>query len=129
MNIKGLFINGKPVIKQRTYDLRSPYHGGTIATISMADQEDVNRAIDGAQAAFEVMKEMHAYQRSEILLRVVRIFEERKEELARVLVQEAGKPIRTARGEIDRTIATYQLAAEEAKRIYGETIPMDAAPG
>ncbi|RXY98915.1 aldehyde dehydrogenase family protein [Fictibacillus sp. S7] len=129
MNIKGLFINGESVIKQRTYDLRSPYNGESIATISMADQEDVNRAIDGAQAAFEVMKEMHAYQRSEILLRVVQIFEERKEELARVLVQEAGKPIRTARGEIDRTIATYQLAAEEAKRIYGETIPMDAAPG
>src|SRR5690606_17783739 len=48
---------------------------------------------------------------------------------AEILVKETGKPIRFAKGEIDRTIITYQFSAEEAKRLYGETIPMDAAPG
>ncbi|UQZ84227.1 Succinate-semialdehyde dehydrogenase [NADP(+)] GabD [Paenibacillus konkukensis] len=72
---------------------------------------------------------MPAHQRADILFKVVRQLEERKEEAARLLALEAGKPIRTARAEIGRTIATYQFAAEEAKRIYGETIPMDAAPG
>jgi acyl-CoA reductase-like NAD-dependent aldehyde dehydrogenase len=126
---KGIFINGKSELKERTYALRSPFTGEVIANISMADQEDVKRAISGAQTAFETMKEMPAYKRSEILFKVVDILRERKEELARVVATEAGKPIRTSRGEIERTIATYQFAAEEAKRIYGETIPMDAAPG
>jgi acyl-CoA reductase-like NAD-dependent aldehyde dehydrogenase len=126
---KGLFINGKSETKQRTYALRSPYSGELIANINMADEDDVKRAIAGARLAFETMKDMPAYKRSEILFRVGQILQERKEELAQVLALEAGKPIRTARGEIERTIVTYQFAAEEAKRIYGETIPMDAAPG
>lgn len=75
------------------------------------------------------MRELPAHRRAEILFEVVRQLKERKEELARICSLEAGKPIRTARGEIERTIATYQFAGEEAKRISGETIPMDAAPG
>ena len=126
---KGLFIDGKWVKKQRTYELRAPYDGQLLARISMADTDDVKKAISGAQRAFQTMKNLPAYQRSEILFRVVQLLKERKEEMARIVAKEAGKPIRAARGELERTIATYQFAAEEAKRIYGETIPMDAAPG
>jgi acyl-CoA reductase-like NAD-dependent aldehyde dehydrogenase len=129
METKGLYINGKLVMKERTYPLYSPYSGERIATISMAGEEDVKEAIAGAHEAFRTMKEMPAHKRADILFRVAQILRERKEELAQILVKEAGKPIRTARGEIERTIVTYQFAAEEAKRIYGETIPMDAAPG
>lgn len=129
MEIKGLYINGKSEKKERTYDLKSPYNGQILAQISMAEAEDVRRAIEGANEAYQTMKELPAYKRSEILSNVARILQERKEEMARIIALEAGKPIRTARGEIDRTIVTYQFAAEEAKRIYGETIPMDAAPG
>ncbi len=95
----------------------------------MADEQDVEQAIEGAHSAFEIMSKMPAYKRAEILSKVSDILRSRKEEMAQVIAKEAGKPIRTARGEIDRTVVTYQLAAEEAKRIYGETIPMDAAPG
>ncbi|RSK55229.1 aldehyde dehydrogenase family protein [Bacillus canaveralius] len=126
---KGLFINGEWIVKGRTYPLYSPYRGALLANISKADTADVNVAIEGAYEAFQQMKEMPAHQRSAILYRVVELMRERKEELATIIAQEAGKPIKTARGEIDRTIVTYQFAAEEAKRIYGETIPMDAAPG
>jgi acyl-CoA reductase-like NAD-dependent aldehyde dehydrogenase len=126
---KGLFIDGRWVKKQRTYELRAPYDGQLVAHISMADAGDVEKAIAGAQRAFQTMKNMPAYKRSEILFRVAQLLKERKEELARVIAKEAGKPIRTARGELERTIVTYQFAAEEAKRIYGETIPMDATPG
>ncbi|MGR5952601.1 aldehyde dehydrogenase family protein [Bacillus paranthracis] len=49
--------------------------------------------------------------------------------LQKLLQKEAAKPIRAARGEVDRTVQTYKFAAEEAKRIYGETLPLDAAPG
>ena len=55
--------------------------------------------------------------------------DERREEFAEIIAKEAAKPIRAARGEVDRTVQTYKFAAEEAKRIYGETLPLDAAPG
>ena len=129
METRGLFINGIVEKKERTYVLYSPYSGKGLAEISMASEADVKRAIVGAHSAFLVMKAMPAFKRSEILSNVVRILQERKEELAHVVALEAGKPIRSARVEIDRTIVTYQFAAEEAKRSYGETIPMDAAPG
>ncbi|WP_180954956.1 aldehyde dehydrogenase family protein [Bacillus sp. V3-13] len=126
---KGLFINGESIVKDRTYPLYSPYSGVLLANISKADAADVNTAIEGAHEVFQQMKEMPAHQRSAIIYRAVELMRERKEELAKIIAQEAGKPIKTARGEIDRTIVTYQFAAEESKRIYGETIPMDAAPG
>lgn len=129
MKTVGIFINGKKEMRDRTYDLCSPYSGDLIAKVSVADKKDVKRAIDGAQEAYHTMKQLPAYKRSEILSNVAQILKEQKEEMARLIALEAGKPIRTARGEIERTIVTYQFAAEEAKRIYGETIPMDAAPG
>lgn len=125
----GIFINGKKELRDRNYDLCSPYSGELIAKVSIADKMDVKRAIDGAEEAYHTMKQLPAYKRSEILWNVAQILREQKEDLARIIALEAGKPIRTARGEIERTIVTYQFAAEEAKRNFGETIPMDAAPG
>ncbi|MCP8969860.1 aldehyde dehydrogenase family protein [Ectobacillus ponti] len=129
MDTIGIFINGQSEVKERTYDLFAPYSGECIAKISMADHADVERAIAGAQEAAAVMKQMPSYKRADILFKAAEILRSRKEEMAHIIASEAGKPIRTARAEIDRTIVTYQFAGEEAKRIYGETIPMDAAPG
>lgn len=129
MTIKGLLINGKSVTKERNYPLYAPYDGRLLAKISMADEEDVKEAINGAHETYKLMKEMPAYKRAEILFNVSRIIRKRSDELAETIANEAGKPIRAARAEISRTIVTYEFAAEEAKRIYGETIPMDAAPG
>ena len=100
-----------------------------MATIAKADAEDVKRAIEGAHEAFLEFRKWPAYERAELLYRAVDLIEARREELAGLLVKEAGKPIKTALGEIDRTIATYQFSAEAAKSMYGETVPMDAAPG
>jgi len=126
---KELWINGEQAAAARTYPLHSPYDGGLIAHIAKAEPGDVKRAIDGAHEAFQTLKELPAHRRSDILYEAARIIAERREELARICSAEAGKPIRSSRAEIDRTVATYRFAAEEAKRLYGETIPMDAAPG
>src|SRR5690606_41403449 len=75
------------------------------------------------------MAKMPAHQRAAILERVVELLKERAEEAARIIATEAAKPLKMARVEVARTLQTYKFAAEEAKRIYGETIPMDAAPG
>ena len=73
---------------------------------------------------------MPAYNRAAVLTRIANALQVRHEELSHQLALEAGKPIRTARMEIDRAILTFNIASEEAKRVPGELLPMDvAAPG
>ena len=70
-----------------------------------------------------------SWKRAEILEKISAGIAERREELARTIALEAGKPIRTARAEVDRAVFTFKVAAEESKRIYGEVVPLDWLPG
>lgn len=124
-----LWINGVWEKTEETSDLKAPYTGEIIAKVAKAKVSDVERAIEGAHEAFLTFKHATAYERAEILYKVVAIMRGRRQELAEILAKEAAKPLVAGLGEIDRTIATYQFAAEAAKQITGETIPMDAAPG
>lgn len=124
-----LWINGQWHDAEESYKLASPYSGEVIAHVAKASIQDVEKAIEGAQQAFQSFKKTTAYERAEILYKVVDMMRQRKEELAEILALEAGKPIVAGLAEIDRTIATYQFAAEGAKQSKGETVPMDAAPG
>ncbi|MFC0274598.1 aldehyde dehydrogenase family protein [Metabacillus herbersteinensis] len=72
---------------------------------------------------------MPAYRRSDILRKTSDLLEERTEEFARILILEAGKPIRDGRGEVGRAVQVLRFAADEAKKIEGELVPMDAAIG
>lgn len=128
--MKKQFYLGGEWLEGKTYtQLLSPYSGEQIAEVPVADGATVERAIAAARQAFHVMRKLPAYQRASILEKMARLFDERMEEAARIIALEAGKPIKTARGEVLRTIQTYRFAAEEAKRIHGETIPLDAAIG
>ena len=124
-----LWINGQWQDTTESYELTSPYSGEVIAKVAKGTIQDVTNAIEGAHKAFQLFKKTTAYERAEILYRVVEIMRGRKEELAEILALEAGKPLSAGFTEIDRTIATYQFAAEGAKQTMGETVPMDAAPG
>ncbi|QDY45856.1 aldehyde dehydrogenase family protein [Planococcus glaciei] len=124
-----LFIDGKWVETETYKPLYSPYSNEEIAQVAFATAEDVDQAIAAAFGATAVMAEMAAHERAAILENVARILEDRADEAAAIIASEAAKPIKTAQAEVSRTIATYKFAAEEAKRIHGETIPMDAAPG
>jgi acyl-CoA reductase-like NAD-dependent aldehyde dehydrogenase len=126
---KHLYINGNWKEAKEYAPLYSPYTGELIAEVGQADESDVEEAIQAAKAASKLMAQMPASKRAAILEKAVAIFESRQEELARILAMEAAKPLRTGRTEIARTVQTYKFAAEEAKRIHGETIPLDAAPG
>ena len=103
--------------------------GEIIAKVPAATEEEVELAIQAAYEARSVMAKMPAYQRASILEKLVHLLEQRADEAAEIIALEAAKPISIARGEVARTIATYKFAAEEARRIHGETIPLDAAPG
>lgn len=124
-----LWIDGHWREAEAYAELRSPYSGRVIAEVAQAGERETEEAIAAAERAAAVMAAMPAHERTAILDRAARLIEARSEELARLLTQEAAKPLKTARGEIARTAQTYKFAAMEASRIHGETIPMDAAPG
>ncbi|MGP1907913.1 aldehyde dehydrogenase family protein [Metabacillus sp. JX24] len=124
-----LWINGKHEESETYVELTSPYSKERLAEVAIADGSMVKAAVDAASEAFYEMKELPAYKRADILKRTAELLAERKEEAAQIIAKEAAKPIKTARAEVDRTVMTYTFAAEEARRLDGETIRMDAAPG
>lgn len=126
---KQLFINGEWVEAKEYRPLYSPYNNELLAEIAYADAGEVDSAIAAAEMARPIMAKMPAHERASILERLVELLTKNEEECTRLLALEAAKPWTTAKAEVARTIMTYKFAAEEARRIHGETIPMDAAPG
>src|SRR5579875_297742 len=126
---KHLFINGQWQEAKEYRPLFSPYNNEQIAEIAFADEDDVDNAIDAAEKARPVMAKMPAHKRASILENLVELLKKNEEKCVRLLTLEAAKPWTTAKGEVARTIMTYKFAAEEARRIHGETLPLDAAPG
>lgn len=123
-----MLIDGKWVGGEKYFELRNPYTSELLARVPEASPEDVQRAVASARRALHT-RQLAAYQRSDILERTSQLIAAKKEDFARTITRENGKPIKTARKEVDRTVLTFKFAAEEAKRISGETVPMDAAPG
>jgi len=121
---KHLFINGVDVEAAEYSPLYSPYNGEKIAEIAMADEIQTKVAVKAAEAGFQVISKMPAYKRAAILEKVAKLLEERLDQAAEIISRESAKPITFAKGEVFRTIETYKFAAEEAKRIHGETIPL-----
>jgi acyl-CoA reductase-like NAD-dependent aldehyde dehydrogenase len=106
---------------------KNPYTGKVIADISQALPQDVEDAISCAIEAFEHTKKMPAFKRAEILLHIASRINKERKEIAMTIAEESGKPISQAFVEVDRAVFTFTTAAEEAKRIYGETVPLDLA--
>lgn len=126
---KKLFINGLWVEGTSYVPLFAPHSDELLAEIPQATKDNLEEAITAAKNASKQMENLSSYERSVILEQLVEQFKENRTQLAEILALEAAKPIKSALGEIDRTIATYKIASEEAKRIYGETIPLDAVAG
>jgi acyl-CoA reductase-like NAD-dependent aldehyde dehydrogenase len=123
-----LLIDGKWVDGGSTLEVKNKYNGETIGTLPQARHEDVDAAIAAAEQAEDTMAEMPAYKRAEILLKTAALLHERFDDMAQTIAAEAGKALKFARGEVDRAISTFTIASEEAKRLHGETIPLDAVP-
>jgi len=102
-----------------------PYTGEPIALVASASPQDVEDAIAAAVDAFEVTRRLPAYRRAEILARAGEIVGNQADFLARQMTLETGHCLRDTRGEVMRTAAIFQMAAEEAKRIGGEVVPLD----
>jgi acyl-CoA reductase-like NAD-dependent aldehyde dehydrogenase len=121
--IGGQWIEGGPII-----EVTNKYTGEVIGELPQAREQDVDAAIAAAQRAEEAMAELPAYRRSQILRRTAEIIQARYDDFARTIAAEAGKALKFARAEVERGISTFTIASEEAQRIHGETVPLDAVP-
>ena len=122
-----LFIDGRWVDGGSLMEVTNKYTGEVIGALPTARREDLDAAIAAAQGAARVMADMPAHRRYEILSRAAALMRENRQDLARTIAAEAGKAVKFAGAEVDRAISTFTFAAEEAKRIHGETIPLDAS--
>jgi acyl-CoA reductase-like NAD-dependent aldehyde dehydrogenase len=128
----GTLIAGEHKINQstKTIEVKNPYNQELLATVYSSTIEDVEEAVNSAHNVYkQTMRYLPAHERSKILRKSAILLEERSEEFARVISQEAGKPIVEARGEVIRAIQVLQLGSEAAKSLNGEQIVMDSAIG
>ena len=123
-----LFIDGQWVSAGPVMEVKNKYNGQIIAALPTARREDVDAAIAAAQRAAQVMADMPAYERAEILFKTASLLRERFDDFAKTIAAEAGKALKFARAEVDRAINTFTIASEEAKRLHGETFPLDGVP-
>jgi acyl-CoA reductase-like NAD-dependent aldehyde dehydrogenase len=123
-----LFIDGQWVNAGPLMEVKNKYDGSTVGVLPIARREDVDAAIAAAQRAAQVMADMPAYKRAEILFKTASLLRERADDLAKTIAAEAGKALKFARAEVDRAVSTFTIASEEAKRLHGETFPLDAVP-
>ncbi len=124
-----MYIGGEWVEKAAAMPVLNPFDGSVVDTVPRGDLEDVDTALSTAVRGAQVMRRLTAYQRYEMLGKAARLMAERSEDLARTITLEEGKTIHEGRGEVQRAIQTITTSAEEAKRVHGETVPLDAAPG
>ncbi len=120
-----IYLAGSWVASPDVLAVDNPAGGGPAGATYNATAEQYEQAVAGAVAAFEETRRLPAYERSAALRHISAGIRERREELARLITLESGKPIREALVEVDRAVLTFRLGAEEAERLNGEVIPLD----
>lgn len=106
----------------------SPVDGSIVETVYQATPETVDEAVGSSLTAWQSWREVPAYERAEQLHALATGIGRRAEDFAAQMTAETGKPIKDSRGEVARSLATMRISAEEAKRLHGDMIPMDAVP-
>ncbi|HEX4070132.1 MAG TPA: aldehyde dehydrogenase family protein [Planctomycetaceae bacterium] len=124
-----MFCGGKWVDRSDKLDVNNPYDGSIVDTVPRATPADVDAALATLVHGAELMRKMPAFDRGHLLRRAAEIMKRREDELARTISAEEGKILAEARFEASRARETIEVSAEEAKRVVGEMVPLDAAPG
>ncbi len=124
-----MFVAGSWIDKPNKAEVRNPFDGTVIDTVPKADSGDVAMALTGAVAGAKAMRALPAYERYRILRRAAELMGQRQEKLGRLISTEEGKILAEGVLEASRARETMELSAEEAKRLGGEMLPLDSAPG
>ncbi|MEA2312278.1 MAG: hypothetical protein QOE28_2246 [Solirubrobacteraceae bacterium] len=126
-----MFVDGAwgPAASGETFEATSPASGEAIGTVPQGDRADAQRAIDAASRAFEGWSRLTAFERAAKMHAIGDVIESRRDELARTLTLDQGKPLRAeAYDEVDELVEYWRMAAEDAKRLGGE-LPNSFSPG
>ena len=125
MPVHPLYIDGTWRTTASVRKVQNPYDDHVAGEVCQAGASDVEEAIAAATRAFKETRRLPSFQRAEILSGISRRLSERREDFARVITEETGKPISLSRSEVDRSIFTFSIASEEARRIEGTVLPLD----
>jgi acyl-CoA reductase-like NAD-dependent aldehyde dehydrogenase len=125
----GFLLCGKEWIEGEALEVRSPWDQGLVGRVTIATRADARQAVSHAAASLRRTRALPRWKRREILEDVAAALIEQKERFAQLIVAEAGKPVRLARTEVDRSILTFKTAAEETSRMGGESLPLDLTEG
>jgi acyl-CoA reductase-like NAD-dependent aldehyde dehydrogenase len=124
-----MYVAGQWVDKPQTIPVQNPYDRTVVDTVPRADRGDVERALESAVRGARAMAKLSGYDRHRILHKAAELMAAREEDLGRTISLEEGKILAEGRLEANRAVETIRGSAEEAKRLHGETVPVDAAPG
>lgn len=124
-----MLINGKLMDKPEKIEIRNPFNNEVIDTVPQGNHKDVQNALIAANRAKKALNDLSSREISENLYGIHEELSKNSKSLAKLITIDCGKPIKDSIEEVNRSIQTILLGAEESKRIYGETIPMDACAG
>jgi acyl-CoA reductase-like NAD-dependent aldehyde dehydrogenase len=122
------YIAGSFRQTKTTVEVRNPYNNDLVGIACLGSKDDLEEAIRGAETAFIHLRSLPSFKRYNILLYIHQRLESEKKRLAEILASEAAKPIKLAVSEIERASATFQIAAEESKRLPKEYLSLDWTP-
>ncbi|MBS0171098.1 MAG: aldehyde dehydrogenase family protein [Nitrospira sp.] len=128
-NGRPFLIGGRWSQSATAVPVHNPYTGETIAHVCQAGPAEAELAVQSSVEGAAAMRRLSGYARSTLLQNAAQALQARHEEFARTMTAESGKPVTDARREVGRAIQTFSIAAEEAKRIGGEVVPLDWSPG
>lgn len=122
---QAFYLQGKWVEDGTPVEIRSPYDGTPLAMVFQGTADHAERAIQSAVQAFGSTRRLPAFERQRVLRSIAQYISSHKEDFARTMAQEAGKPLKSARTEVERAVFTFTVAAEETTRIPGEYLSLD----
>src|SRR5262245_21458336 len=123
-----IFLAGNWTDKPKKLEVTNPFDNSVIDTVPKADAADLEKALAFADRGAKVMAKLSSYERWKILRKAADLMVARNQELGQTISKEEGKVFSEGRGEASRAVETIMGSAEEAKRIHGETVPLDADP-
>ncbi len=129
MGARPFMIGSQWRTTEATVPVRNPFTNETVAEVCQAGRADADAATWAAVEAFAPLRTLPAYARSAALAKIAESLAARREEFARSITAESGKPITDARREVGRAVQTFTIAAEEAKRVAGDLLPLDWTAG
>jgi len=124
-----MFVNGEWKESPQLIEVKNPFDQSVIDTVPAANNSDVEKAIAGAEEGAKIMAKIPAFDRAKILRKTADLMLEHADDFAKTISMEEGKILAEAQLEATRAAEVMQLSSEEAKRLCGEVLPMDAAPG